>query len=166
MPSRDTLTFEAQKRPRRPAKAKTENQGEGNREADAQYRDAVRRFIGEGRVQPAAEKAVATLSAPLPTWWSEAQDAAWSRARDGLVHEATPSVLLDDEAISTALRYGVGAASFYRDCPEWSDRLGHLLREEWRELDTGIEWSHAESVVRRGWDWGRDDLRVSDPATP
>ncbi len=33
------------------------NEGEGNRTADKQYVDATKRFIDEGKVEPAAEQA-------------------------------------------------------------------------------------------------------------
>jgi len=98
-----------------------------------------------------------------PSWWTEVHEAAWTRGADILSYDATPSVLLSAEDSQFALRYGVGAAYFYRELREWSPRLEHLLREEWRELGTGVDWSLAEPLVHRGWEWGRVDLLRQPP---
>ncbi len=42
----------------------TKNQGEGNREADAQYREGVRQYVDSGRVEQDAQRAKAAYDAP------------------------------------------------------------------------------------------------------
>ena len=149
MPTRDTSGT--------PRRRRDALEGEGSRSADASYRKGLRKFIDSGRVEPAAEKARDSIEVPLPTWWTESHAEAWKRAEATLA-TGSSTLILDEEQTRNVLRYGVGAASFFRDLPEWSDRLEHLLHEEWQELGTGIDWQHAAPVVRRGWEWGRKDM--------
>jgi hypothetical protein len=149
MPTRDTSET--------PRRRRAALEGEGSRSADAAYRKGLRKFIDAGRVEPAAESARGASAAPLPPWWTDSHAAAWKRAEAALDLEPS-TLILDEQHAREVLRYGVGAASFFRDLPEWNDRLEHLLREEWRELGTGIDWEQAEPVVRRGWEWGRKDM--------
>lgn len=148
-------TRESSETPRRRAAL----EGEGSRSADASYRRGLRDFIDSGRVEAAAEEAARDESAArLPEWWTESHADAWGRGQDSLTRDLGSTLILSEEQAVQALRYGVGAASFFRDLSDWDARLAALLREEWHELRTGIDWDHAAPLVRRGWEWGRKDM--------
>jgi hypothetical protein len=57
--------------------------GEGNRAADRRYRDATKKFIDEGKVEPAAQKASQALDNPKERADLEkAEEAGRSRAAE------------------------------------------------------------------------------------
>jgi hypothetical protein len=120
-----------------------------------------------------------------PRWWSGEHDSAWERIKAAFrrdweqtkndfskkhgrdldqdvgdtVKQAAgkqPIPPEDFDRAEPALRYGVGASTYYRDDDDdWNDRVENKLREEWGDLKSGRTWDEVKGHVRRGWEWGR-----------
>jgi hypothetical protein len=57
-----------------------------------------------------------------------------------------------------AIRLGHGAATFWASEPAWNHALAARLKDEWEDLDTGIDWVEVRELVRHGWEQGRKDV--------
>lgn len=110
---------------------KTTNQGEGNREADAQYRDGVRQYVESGRVEQDARRAKAAYDAPE----GDALRAAEEAAKNG------PT---GDSAIDRML----GIVAMLRDETRVQMNLAHKdARDAWEKLET--KWADVQTRLDR-----------------
>jgi hypothetical protein len=161
------------------------NEGEGNTQADEQYRAGAREFVEAGRVPAAAAEARAAVDGPeagelrvaerlakgkgvleehdvepLPSFWTPAHQSAWDMIKDAvkLALGAAPKADLDWDLARQAVRLGYGAAAFWKDDVEWSEALEGRVRAEWFGLGNSVPWDQALPLVRHGWELGRKDM--------
>ena len=133
------------------------NQGEGNSEADRQYREGARRFVEEGRVPAAADNALAANDAagvrvvetarassedsdPLPTFWTARQQSGWDRVK----------VALRRDWLQTKRDLGMGGGA----------ELGQSVVDTVKQAtgsepmpngeEAGINWDLARHAIRLG----------------
>ncbi len=143
------------------------NQGEGNRDADRNYREAVRRFVEQGRVAPAAAAAQAAVdgdeapaleaaeiagkqriaenesekgSGPLPSFWSPKQESAWQRVGEALRRDWLQTKA--DLGLGSGIELGQTATDTMKQAAGVSALPGGQ--------DAGVDWDLARHAIRLG----------------
>ena len=141
------------------------NQGEGDREADARYREHASRFVREGQVDDAADAAASAMDSNEGVVLREAEREGKARAAgvDERFDDTAPiprpgsDELLEWDQVRAAVRAGHEAALRF---PE-SDRFEAIeaqLEEEWDAHGIDVPWESARDLVKRGWEQGRKDV--------
>jgi hypothetical protein len=90
-----------------------------------------------------------------PSWWAAHHTADWVAVRAAARAEHP-----DDERpfskVEPAMKYGFGAAAYYRDHPRWNHPLEALLEQEWTsQTALRLSWEAVEADVKRGWEMAR-----------
>lgn len=90
-----------------------------------------------------------------PSWWAAHHTADWVAVR-AEARAAQPDDERPFSKVEPAMKYGFGAAAYYRDHPKWTHPLEALLEQEWVSRSAHfLSWEAVEADVRRGWEMAR-----------
>jgi hypothetical protein len=141
------------------------NQGEGDREADARYREHASRFVREGKVADAADAAASAMDSNEGVALREAEREGKARA-EGVderfddtapMNRADTDDVLEWDQVRAAVRTGHEAALRWPEADRF-EAIEGLLADEWAEHGIDVPWDAARDLVRRGWEQGRKDV--------